>query len=166
MISQQSYKYSQCVSEHKNPWNHKYIKFQGRTHTGMCCFLCNKHSQLNFAHHVSTRVHDSQHPPLFAISDYVLMWALKSTTTLPFILQRSHFFSVKRVKFEVVSSSSTPKKKKRDIPCSCESYQANNFSPKQSIIPKLILLSTSFTTTRLWIQKYPMIQESFCEWDA
>lgn len=115
MISQQSYKYSQCVSEHKNPWNHKYIKFQGRTHTGMCCFLCNKHSQLNFAHHVSTRVHDSQHPPLFAISDYVLMWALKSTTTLPFILQRSHFFSVKRVKFEVVSPSSTPKKKKEEI---------------------------------------------------
>lgn len=133
----------------------------------MCCFLCNKHSQLNFAHHVSTRVHDSQHPPLFAISDYVLMWALKSTTTLPFVLQRSHFFFSKKGKiWGCEPIINTKKKEKREIPCSCESYQANNFSPKQSIIPKLILLSTSFTTTRLWIQKYPMIQESFCEWDA
>ena len=60
MISQQRYKYSQCVSEHENPWNHKYIKFQGRTHKGMCCFLCKLQQALPVkfctpCHHTSTR---------------------------------------------------------------------------------------------------------------
>ena len=156
MISQQRYKYSQCVSEHENPWNHRYIKFQGRTHKGMCCFPCNKHYQLNFAHHVTTGVHDSQHPSRFAISDHVLMWALKSTTTLPFVLQRSHFFFSKKGKIWGCEPITNTKKiiiikREREI------YHVHVKVIRQiishrnkSIIPKLILLSTSFTTTRFW----------------
>ena len=59
------------------------------------------------------------------------------------------FFSVKRVKFEVVCPSSTPKRKKKEI------YHVHVKVIRQiishrnkSIIPKLMLLSTSFTTTR------------------